>query len=153
MATANTQVRFISRVLEPRASELHAAMTHFQSKLANETDPSDVYYDLQNGETGFMILDARSPEAFSKEHIPGAISMPHRKISEASTAKWPKDKLIIVYCYSPACNAAAKAAVKLVSLGFAVKEMIGGIEYWKEEGYPLQKDGEPAVSLSAPVLG
>jgi rhodanese-related sulfurtransferase len=128
-------------------------MAHFQSKLANETDPSDLYHDLQNGETDFMILDARSPEAFAKGHIPGAISMPHRKINEAATATWPRDKLIVVYCYSPACNAAAKAAVKLIALGFTVKEMIGGIEYWNEEGYPLQKQGESEVSLSAPVLG
>lgn len=153
MATVKTQIRFISRVLERKTSQPQNAMIHFESKLANETDPSDVYYDLQNGETDFMILDARSPEAFAKGHIPGAISMPHRKISEGATATWPKDKLIVVYCYSPACNAAAKAAVKLISLGFTVKEMIGGIEYWKEEGYPLQKQGEPKVSLAAPVLG
>ncbi len=153
MATVKTQVRFISRVLERRAAPSRDAMVHFQSKLVNETDPSDVYYDLQNGETGFMILDSRSPEAFAKEHLPEAISMPHRKINEGSTAAWPKDKLIVVYCYSPACNAAAKAAVKLIELGFTVKEMIGGIEYWKEEGYPLQKEGDPKVSLGAPVLG
>ena len=153
MATAKTQVRFISRVLERRTSQSQDAMAHFQSKLANETDPSDVYFDLQNGETDFLILDARSPEAFAKEHIPGAISMPHRKINEAATATWQKDKLIVIYCYSPACNAAAKAAVKLISLGFTVKEMIGGIEYWNEEGYPLQKAGEPKVSLNVPVLG
>jgi len=108
MATAKTQIRFISRVLERKTSQLEDAMTHFQSKLENETDPSDVYYDLQNGETDFMILDARSPEAYAKGHIPGAISMPHRKINVGATAAWPKDKLIVVYCYSPACNAAAK---------------------------------------------
>jgi rhodanese-related sulfurtransferase len=153
MATANTQVRFISRVLERRTSQPQDAMNHFQSKLTNETDPSDVYYDLQNGESGFMILDARSAEAFAQGHVPGAISMPHRKINEAITANWPKDKPIVAYCYSPACNAAAKAAVKLISLGFTVKEMIGGVEYWKEEGYPLQKQGEPAVFLNAPVVG
>jgi rhodanese-related sulfurtransferase len=153
MATAKTQVRFISRVLERKTSQSQDAMAHFQSKLENETDPSDIYFDLQNGVTDFLILDARSPEAFAKEHIPGAISMPHRKINEGATATWAKDELIVVYCYSPACNAAAKAAVKLISLGFTVKEMIGGIEYWKEEGYPVQKQGEPKVSLSAPVVG
>jgi rhodanese-related sulfurtransferase len=153
MATANPQVRFISRVLERRAAQPQDLVTHFQSKLAYETDPSDVYYDLKNGERNFTVLDSRSPEAFAKGHIPGAISMPHRKITKESTAAWSKDKLIVVYCYSPACNAAAKAAVKLASLGFTVKEMIGGIEYWNEEGYPLQKVGEPEVALSAPVVG
>ena len=153
MVTTNTQVRFVSRVLERRVSQSQDTLTHFQSKLACETDPSDVYSDLQNGERNFTILDARSLEAYAKRHIPGAISMPHGKINEETTAAWPKDKLLLVYGYSPACNAAAKAAVKLASLGFTVKEMIGGIEYWNEEGYPLQREGEPEVSFNARVVG
>jgi rhodanese-related sulfurtransferase len=43
--------------------------------------------------------------------------------------------------------------VKLTALGFTVKEMIGGIEYWEHDGYPLQKEGEPRVALTTPVLG
>lgn len=152
MATKQV-VKFISRVLEVRPSRPDLAKAHFVAKLEKETDPSDVYFDLQNGETGFTVVDVRPAEAFAEGHIPGAISMPRRKITTETTAEWPKDKPVVVYCYSPACNAATKAAVKLTELGFSVKEMIGGIEYWKEEGYPVQKEGEPKVSLNAPVVG
>jgi len=152
MATKQV-VKFISRVLEQSPSRRDIAKAHFVAKLEHETDPSDVYFDLQNGESGFTILDVRPAEAFAESHVPGAISMPRRKITAETTAGWPKDRLLVVYCYSPACNAATKAAVKLTELGFSVKEMIGGIQYWKEEGYPVQKEGEPKVSLSAPVVG
>ncbi len=43
----------------------------------------------------------------------------------------------MVYCCGPACNGAAKGAVRLASLGFRVKEMLGGIEYWRKEGGPV----------------
>ena len=37
------------------------------------------------------------------------------------------------------CNGATKAAMQLSALGFAVKEMIGGMEYWEErERYPVE---------------
>src|SRR5207245_11627846 len=45
---------------------------------------------------------------------------------------------VVVYCWGPACNAATKAAVRLAALGFRVKEMIGGIEYWDREGYGVE---------------
>jgi rhodanese-related sulfurtransferase len=45
--------------------------------------------------------------------------------------------VLVVYCWGPGCNAATKAAAKLASLGFQVKEMIGGLEYWRREGYPV----------------
>jgi rhodanese-related sulfurtransferase len=106
-----------------------------------------VYFDLKHGNSGFTILDVRSPEAFAEEHVPGAVSMPHRKINSESTLTWSKGRLIVVYCYSPACNGAAKAAVKLTALGFPVKEVIGGIEYWKKEGYPSRERGRARCLL------
>lgn len=38
----------------------------------------------------------------------------------------------------PACNTATKACAKLSELGFRVKEMIGEIEYWRHEGFPVE---------------
>ena len=37
-------------------------------------------------------------------------------------AEFPKDRLLVVYCWGPGCNGATKAAVKLSALGFSVKE-------------------------------
>jgi hypothetical protein len=45
---------------------------------------------------------------------------------------------VVVRCWGPACNAAAKAAVRLAALGYAVKEMVGGLEYGRHEGHAVE---------------
>lgn len=94
-------VKIKSRVMETPAASPDLAFTHFTSSLSFETDPSDVYFDLKNGEDGFVVVDARSPEAFAEAHIPGAINLPHRTINKHSTAHLPKDKVIVTYCFTP----------------------------------------------------
>ena len=65
----------------------------------------------------------------------------HSDISAERLAEYPEDTVFIVYCWSPGCNGATKAAVKISQLGRAVKEMIGGIEYWEDrERYPIERE-------------
>lgn len=129
----------MSMVLSTPAAPAENARFHFLSKLSVETDVSDVWNDLQNGITDFQIVDARGENAYIDGHIPGALHLHHTQISEESTATLDRSKLIVVYCWSPACNGAAKAAAKLTALGFRVKEMLGGIEYWIREGNPVER--------------
>lgn len=51
--------------------------------------------------------------------------------------QWPNETLFIVYCAGPHCNGANKAAIKLATLGRPVKEMIGGVTGWIDEGFGL----------------
>ena len=132
----------LSHVLSTPAASCDEAYAFFQRKLRYETDPADVYRDLQNGVDAFVVLDVRSPEAYAKSHVPGALHMPHTEINATTAAALPHDKLLVVYCWGPGCNGATKAAMKLGALGFTVKEMIGGIEYWEErERYPIERGG------------
>ena len=129
-----------SYVLSTPAAPSDEAYAFFQRKLRYETDPSDVYRDMQQGVEAFVVLDVRSPEAYAESHVPGALHLPHIAISAVTTAALPHDKLLVVYCWGPGCNGATKAAMQLSALGFAVKEMIGGIEYWGErERYPVER--------------
>lgn len=114
------------------------AAEHFQHRVAFETDPYDVFADLQSGNAPFVIFDVRSREAYEDAHVKGAIGMPHREITEESMGNFSKETLIVVYCWGPACNAAQKAGLRLSRLGFRVKEMIGGFEYWAREGMPIE---------------
>lgn len=123
-----------SLVLETPAASPAEAQRHFLAKLSVETDPADVRLDLQRGQDSFILLDTRGIQDFEECHIPGALNLPYRKITAASTAHLTKEKLLVVYCWSPACNSATKAAARLSALGFQVKEMLGGIEYWRREG-------------------
>jgi rhodanese-related sulfurtransferase len=127
-----------SLVLEDPAANPQDAQRHFASRLSVETDPSDVYADLQSGSADFLIIDPRSRAAYKDAHVAGAISLPHREINEETTAGFSKETLIVVYCWGPACNAGTKAGLRLARLGFPVKEMIGGFEYWVREGLPIE---------------
>lgn len=127
-----------SLVLETPPAGPEEAYRHFLAKLAVETDASDVMLDLQRGQNGFLLIDARSAQDFEECHIPGAVNLPYRKITAESTAQFSKELPIVTYCWSPACNSATKAAARLSALGFQVKEMLGGIEYWRREGGPVE---------------
>lgn len=113
------------------------ARRHFLNRLRLETDAADVYADLAAG-ADIIVIDARAPERYEQGHIPGAINVPHRTMTAESTASLPKDKLIVTYCDGIGCNASTKAALKLSSFGFRVKEMIGGMDWWSRvDGYPV----------------
>jgi len=129
-----------SHVLSTPAAPSDEAYAFFQRKLRYETDPSDVYRDMQQGVDTFVVLDVRSAEAYTKSHVPGALHLPHTAMNAATTAALPHDKLLVVYCWGPGCNGATKAAMQLSALGFTVKEMIGGIEYWEDrERYLVER--------------
>ncbi|MCA3426871.1 MAG: rhodanese-like domain-containing protein [Roseomonas sp.] len=109
-------------------------MAHYQSKLAFEMDSWDLHVALSNNEA-LVIVDGRSEAAFAKEHIPGAINLPHRGISTLSTEALDKSKTYVCYCDGIGCNGSTKTALKLLTLGFKVRELIGGLDWWKRDGY------------------
>jgi len=84
------------------------------------------------------VIDARRAEGFAEGHIPGALHAPYKDISAQSTASWDKSALYVTYCSSVTCNASSKAAAALAGLGFKVKELVGGIQSWKEKGHPVE---------------
>ncbi|MET0725323.1 MAG: rhodanese-like domain-containing protein [Leifsonia sp.] len=113
------------------------AIAHFRAKLALETDASDVYADLQAGEA-FVLIDTRSRAAWDQGHAAGAVHIPTRELEAVVPERYPAGTRFIVYCWSPGCNGADKAALALALLGYEAKLMIGGFEYWAREGYPVE---------------
>lgn len=131
-----------SRVLRVAAAAPADAAAHFARRLAYETDCSDVHADLAagaaTGTPGFVVVDARSAADYARGHVPGARSLPHATIGEHTAATLDRDALVVTYCWGPHCNGATQAAAKLAGLGFRVKEMIGGFDYWRREGYDVE---------------
>lgn len=117
------------------------ALAHFEALLAFETDCWDVHAAQAAGARDFVLLDVRGPELFAAGHVPGALNLPHGKITERRMAEWPEGTLFVVYCAGPHCNGADKAAVRLARLGRPVKRMIGGVTGWLDEGFELVRDG------------
>jgi rhodanese-related sulfurtransferase len=136
-----------SFVLEFPPADPNDARRHFASKLAVETDPSDVKTDLERVPSAFVFADVRSADAYAQCHAVGAISLPARQITTETTRHLDKRVPIVTYCWGPGCNGSTKAALKLAALGFRVKEMIGGLEYWRHEGWPI----EGTLGASAPL--
>ena len=121
------------------------AAQHFRDKLAFETDAWDLNKMRRTSEK-VIVVDARSESAFAGGHIPGAVSFPHRKMSRESTGHLERDALYVTYCDGIGCNASTKCALKLAELGFHVKELIGGIDWWKRDGYPTETALVPIAS-------
>lgn len=112
-------------------------MNHYQNKLAHEIDSWDLYEALGNDEA-IIVVDGRSVESYANEHIPGAVNLPHRELSAAATASLDKSKTCVCYCDGIGCNASTKTALKLLTLGFEVRELIGGLDWWKRDGYATE---------------
>jgi rhodanese-related sulfurtransferase len=58
---------------------------------------------------------------------------------------------VVTYCWGPGCNGATRAALALARLGYEVREMLGGIEYWIREGFPVEVDGDLVSSVPDPL--
>ncbi|MDH0290680.1 rhodanese-like domain-containing protein [Pseudomonas sp. GD04087] len=127
------------------------ALAHFSHRLAFETDCSDVNDALQNGEQDFLLLDVRHAAAFARGHVPGALNLPTREIDARRMAQFPAGSLFVVYCAGPHCNGVHRAAAKLAALGLPVKEMIGGVTGWLDEGLALAGTDEAPAAGGAGI--
>jgi rhodanese-related sulfurtransferase len=116
-----------------------SAVDYFSAKLALETDASDVYAAQKAGEQ-FVLVDVRGDEAWAQGRITGAVHLPHAQIADRAPHELDPAVPVVVYCWSPGCNGGAKGALAFARLGFRVREMIGGYEYWIREGQPIEND-------------
>lgn len=87
---------------------------------------------MMERESGYIILDVRTPAEFAEKHIPNAINVPNETIGTDEISQLPnKDQLIMVYCRSG--RRSKEAAEKLVKLGYTNIVEFGGILDWKGE--------------------
>ncbi|MFD0024252.1 rhodanese-like domain-containing protein [Streptomyces sp. NPDC058382] len=116
-----------------------AAAAHFGASLAFHTDVSDVAAALAaGGEPGFVLLDSRSTASWDQGHIPGAVHLPTALVAERAPELLDPAVPVVTYCWGPGCNGAARAALALAGIGYRVKEMLGGFEYWVREGFAFE---------------
>lgn len=116
-----------------------AAAAYFGASLALHADVSDVAATLAaDGDPGFVVLDSRSTASWDQGHVPGAVHLPAALIPERAAALLDPAVPVITYCWGPGCNGATRAALALARLGYQVKEMLGGFEYWVREGFAFE---------------
>ena len=111
------------------------AVAHFRGRLGFESDVSDVAAALAEPEPGFVLVDTRSDASWAQGHVPGAIHLPGRRVAAEAAERIPAGTPVVAYCWGPGCNGATRASLEFALLGYPVKEMLGGFEYWVREGF------------------
>lgn len=112
------------------------ARMFFKDKMTYTTGPVEVSHQIEEGDE-INIIDVRAPEDFAKGHLPGARNLPQEQWANISLLR--EDGVNVLYCYSPTCHLAAKAAVEFAGKGFPVMEMDGGYEAWEKKNLPVEK--------------
>jgi rhodanese-related sulfurtransferase len=89
--------------------------------LLTDTDPSN----------DPLVVSVRSAEHYALGHVPGAINIPYKEIAnEEQLRKLPKDRKIVVYCYTG--HTAGIATGILGMLGYDVVNLKWGINSWTQ---------------------
>jgi len=110
---------------------------HYKNKLAYEMDSWDLSEAIKEKQK-IMVVDTRSAEAYKQKHIPNALNIPHKTMTPEITSHLDKEILYVCYCDGIGCNASTKGALNLAELGFKVKELIGGLDWWCRDGHATQ---------------
>ena len=111
---------------------------------------------------GLILFDLREPRDFAIGHLPGALSLPFLHFPEdfgkAVAAGWPgADRAtmpLVLYCYGIDCVRSRKAGAEAASLGFRdVLWFRGGVQEWRQAGYPLLDSRSSYFSYLRPGSG
>ena len=110
---------------------------HYEDRLSFQWDSADLAEKLEE-DPKVVVIDTRKAFAYEEEHIPSAISFPHRTMDVTTTASLDKNAIYICYCDGIGCNGSTKGSLKMAKLGFNVRELIGGLDWWKRDGYQTE---------------
>ena len=125
-------------------------VSHFAGKLAFETDPTDVHAAQERGER-FVLIDSRGDAAWQQGRAVGALHLPTAQIASRAPEEIPLDMPVVTYCWGPGCNGSTRSALEFAKLGYQVKEMIGGFEYWAREGNPVEDEHGRVTRVTDPL--
>lgn len=108
------------------------AQSQIEEKGYSDITVKELMEKMERGEE-FLLLDVRTPEEYAEGYIEGAVLIPYTEIEKRYEELGYKDSEIVVYCKMGYRSAIAGRA--LAKLGFGnVKNLLGGIEVWKEMG-------------------
>ncbi len=111
-------------------------------ETAVHVSPHSLRKQMAKGDRSFILVDLRSQEEYEKEHITGALNIPAYRNRDESAyndidrivgefAKLPKDKDIIVYCYSIPCMTGRKIGKMLTEHDIYVQHLGIGWNEWR----------------------
>jgi rhodanese-related sulfurtransferase len=86
------------------------------------------------------VLEALPPAHHAREHLPGALNLPHDRVDELAATLVPdRSRTVVVYCSNTACQNSTIAARRLEQLGYTdVLKYAGGKEDWIGAGLSVE---------------
>ena len=140
----------------PVNANVAAAVADYYAKMVEITDKYKNYKiseaDLKaaiDAKEDIFILSVRKAEDYLKGHIPGAVNIPFDKAMLNDLSALPKDKKIVVYCYTG--QTAGQAVAHLRLLGYDAVSLNGGAgmpsnapQGWVNAGFELVTDSAEA---------
>lgn len=89
----------------------------------------------------FILLDTLPRTVFDEGHLPDAINIVSDEILMRAPKEIPdREKIVVVYCASAACQRAGLAAERLESLGYTnILHYFEGKRDWLDSGYALEE--------------
>ena len=99
--------------------------------------------DLIEERKNLTIVETLGAEYFRKFHLPDARNVPFENGFDEQIQTVAPDKAspILVYCLDSDCESSAKAARRLVELGYSeVYDYEAGKVDWKEAGLPVEEN-------------
>lgn len=144
ITSAQCQTETMDNTHQMMVQDTAKAAQFFENELNFKTNPHGVKAVLDGKIKNVTIVDLRTAKDFAEGHIPGAVNIPfdeHKGFdgNETSFEKLRKDGYNYVYCYQLLCNLGQKAAKKFASLGYPVKEIVGGYQSWKQANLPIEQ--------------
>lgn len=142
-----------SAVLQFPPATAEQSRDYMAAKLRYHADAWDVAEDLRNRIADIVVIDTRSESLYAQAHVPGAVNFPHRLMDAQSTAHLDRNKVYVTYCDGIGCNGSTKGAYKLANMGFTVKEMLGGLDFWIRDGQPVAQGSAPGeLAADTPAI-
>lgn len=126
---------------KPTANDL--VKEFYETENAVYVSPHSLRQKMSKGDvSSYLLVDLRSPQEYEKEHIIGAINIPAYKDPNTPAdeekeriirqfRELPRDKEIIVYCYSLPCMTGRKIGKLLAENGIFVKHLGIGWNEWR----------------------
>jgi rhodanese-related sulfurtransferase len=117
-------------------------MTNQQTETATQRietiDAQELKAALDAG-SDWVLLDARPAGGFQEAHLPGAVlATSDTIIDDASRLIPDRSTTVVTYCGRLDCRRSTRSAERLSGLGYRVIEFPGGLEEWREAGYPVE---------------
>lgn len=129
-------------IFQSEKSENNLIKEFYLTENAVHISPHSLRSKMDKGIDNYVLVDVRSAEEYEQEHIIGAINIPVYKDKKTSAyddterivgefSKLPKNKEIIVYCYSAPCMSGRKVGKILAENNIYVKQLGIGWNEWR----------------------